>query len=131
MWIMTPDGFTSTVLKEGGFQVRARDRRSLEHFARLAGIPKKRIVADYEERYRDYPYRVVGVAPDEMKRYAVAEIDAITYSNVKSEAKIRRGAAYAKTMGRVWESLLHLTPTPVWNAMVEADRRRAAELRNK
>lgn len=126
MWIMTPGGFVSIVNKEGGLQVRARDRQSLESFCKQAGLPKKRIVADWEEKYRDYPYRVKNVPKSQVKRYLCAEVDGITYSNFKNEAKRVRGQAYATILSRVWSNMLSMTPSGVHRAMVAADRKRIA-----
>lgn len=128
MWIMTPGGFVSIVHKEGGLQVRARDRKSLEAFCKQAGLPKKRIVADWEEKYRDYPYRVKNVPKSQVKRYLCAEADGITYSNFKNEAKRVRGQAYASILSRVWSNMLSMTPSGVHRAMVAADRKRVAAL---
>lgn len=124
MWIMTPGGFVSIVNKEGGLQVRARDRQSLEWFGKQAGIPKRRIVTDWEEKYRDYPYRLKNVPSAKVKRFLAAEVDGITYSNFKNEAKRVRGQAYATILGRVWSNMLSMTPSGVHRAMVAADRKR-------
>lgn len=124
MWIMTPGGFVSIVNKEGGLQVRARDRQSLEWFGKQAGIPKRRIVTDWEEKYRDYPYRMKDVPTAKVKRFLAAEVDGITYSNFKNEAKRVRGAVYANALSRVWTNMLALTPPGVDRAMRAADRKR-------
>lgn len=130
MWIMTPHAFSSAVDKthsgNGKLTVRFRDRDSAEWYCKLAGVGKKHITTGWDEKYRDYPYRV-EVSRAQAKRYVCAEIDALAYSNFKNEATRVRGRVYHDALMKVWTAMLALTPQGVHQAMRAADKRRWAK----
>lgn len=118
MWSMTPDEFISVVYKEGGLQVRSRDRASIESFCRKAGVDPKRIV---EGGGTDYAFRVRRVSKLALRRYNNAVLDSITYPNFKNEAKARRGKSYANALSRVWTAMLALEPKDAWRRRTYSD----------
>jgi len=110
---MTTAGFVSIVNKEGGLQVRSRDRESIEAFCLLSGVDRKRIV---EGGGTDYQWRVRRVSKRAVRRYNNAVLEGITYSNFKNEAKRVRGPKYASFLGRVWGAGWELAPARAWVA---------------
>lgn len=108
-WHMTQHGFVSIVFKGGGLMVRSRDRKSIESFCDLAGIPRERIVAGGGT---DYQFRVRRVSQRAVNRYHRAETAMIDYSNFKDRAKVSRGKAYAGALTRCWSAMWDLAPLP-------------------
>lgn len=102
MWVTTQDGFTSAVLKQGKFQLRARDRESLQRM----GFKGKRIVTGVGT---DYPFRVY-LTKREYKRIVCRQIDAIDYSNFKSRVLTSRGRRYSDALHDVWTAMLKVEP---------------------
>lgn len=120
MWLMTQHAFTSTVYKQvepGWYMVRGRDRESLELMCELGGMDKSRI---YSALPSDYPLRI-KVNKAEMMRYFEAELDRVTYSNFKNQAKITRGQQYAGALGKVWSAMWAITPVGLRKMLQEAD----------
>lgn len=107
MWSMTTLGFVSIVYKQGGLQVRSRDRASIEAFCDASGVPRSRIV---EGGGTDYQYRVRRVSKTAVRRYNNAVLEGLTYANFKDEAKRKRGAQYASFLGKVWGAGWDLAP---------------------
>lgn len=102
MWIMSQDGFTSAVFKNKKFQLRARDRQSLERM----GFKGKQIVTGVGT---DYPFRVY-LTKRQYKRIVCRQIDAIDYSNFKNRVAVTRGRRYSDALHDVWVAMLRVEP---------------------
>jgi hypothetical protein len=85
MWIITPHGYVSAVehrTMRKTVLVRARDRKSIEHIAKIIEAADTDIV---ENAKADYPYRI-HMWKWELKNYLDWSVDDITYDNFKNEA---------------------------------------------
>ena len=102
MWVMSQDGFTSAVYKNKKFQLRSRDRESLQRM----GFKSKRIVTGVGT---DYPFRVY-LSKREYKRIICRQIDAIDYSNFKDRVAVTRGKNFSNALHDVWFAMLKVEP---------------------
>ena len=99
MWLFTQTGFISAVLKDDGFQVRARDVESLKSLIRFSG---SKII---KTPHADYPYRIV-VNQQVFTNWIAEQAQNIDYSNFKSQVAAMRGSKFAKPLHEVW-SVMH------------------------
>lgn len=106
MWLMTTAGYVSIVAKGGKdvLMVRARDVDSLKAFCVGADVPASRIITGTGT---DYPHRIKSNA-DEVKKFLLAEVEWIQYSNFKDEAKTVKGKKFADFLSRVWTASLSI-----------------------
>lgn len=110
MWLITPVGFFSIVRKPGDLAagtltVRARARGDLEALA--ARLPGLGPITD--RGGTDYPYR--ARAPREaLAEACAAMLREIDYANFKDAVAARQGPGRAEVYGKVWGTLLALTP---------------------
>ena len=104
MWVFTTQGFVSLVQKPGSesLTVRARDRRSLDALATLAGV------GVVETPMADYPYRIV-VDRAVLTDWLVAVVGELHYPNFKSAVATSRGWDYAHALTSVWSDMHQVT----------------------
>jgi hypothetical protein len=98
MWIFTTEGFISAVHKDNAIQVRARDRKSLQHLAEHCG---SKIV---HTPLADYPYRMETDRPH-LTSWLSLQVQLLDYSNFKSEVEAIRGFEFASPLHKVWEAM--------------------------
>lgn len=108
-WTMWPQGFVSIVEKpsdvgKGTLTVRARDKKSLEAFAVMAGRTGFKAKFAMET---DYPYRTVATHA-EVDAFYLKVREQTTYSNFKTEAQRVRGKQFAGALSSVWNAMLKL-----------------------
>lgn len=110
MWLITPIGFFSVVRKPGDLAagmltVRARSRGDLEALA--ARMPALGPITD--RGGTDYPFRARAPRDKVAETFAtlLREID---YANFKDEVATRQGRERAEVYGKVWHTLLDVTP---------------------
>lgn len=91
MWIFTPEGFYSVVMRRGmrakvgrTHQVRARVREDLEYFIDFMDADPKRYPI-IETPTADYRYRIM-VSRRDLNKWWNHNMDELNYSNFKSEA---------------------------------------------
>ena len=99
MWLFTNTGFISIINKNGAFEARARDLKSLQPLAQFADTT---IIKTPEA---DYPYRVV-TTPDCVSQWVAEQVASIFYSNFKNEVYLTRGLEFSKPLHKVW-SVMH------------------------
>jgi hypothetical protein len=102
MWIFTDTGFISAVRKPerpDSLTVRARDRKSLEALATLAGAEIKR------SPNGDYPYRVF-VTDSLFNQWLLERTAELDYSNFKNQVAKTRGYQFAHALADVWTAML-------------------------
>jgi hypothetical protein len=102
MWIFTDTGFISAVRKPerpDSLTVRARDRKSLEALATLAGAEIKR------SPHGDYPYRVF-VADSLFNQWLLERTAELDYSNFKNQVAKTRGSKFVHLLHDVWAAML-------------------------
>lgn len=101
MWLMTTDGFFSTVQDRDDHSavfVRARVREDAEQLAVAVGA------AMLETPAADYPFRV-RVAKAEWARYVAERAHAIDYDNFKNAVASRQGTRRASMYAEIWGAL--------------------------
>jgi len=99
MWIFTSTGFVSVVVHRDDdtrLVVRGRDRASLASLRARTDAPLD------PWQGHDYAHRVV-VTRAEFEAWLATEVEAITYTNFKTSAQLRRGGRYAQVLHDVWE----------------------------
>ena len=99
MWVFTTSGFISAVYKDEALQVRARDRKSLEHLAKETG----QVIISTP--LADYPYRI-AITNEQFALWVYKQAMSVDYKNFKSEVANSRGYSYAKPLNQVW-SVMH------------------------
>lgn len=99
MWVFTTSGFISAVYKDGALQVRAWDRKSLEH---LAKETSHEIIST---PLADYPYRI-AITNEQSALWVSKQAMSVDYKNFKSEIADTRGYDFAKPLNKVW-SVMH------------------------
>ena len=104
MWVFTTQGFVSIVQKPGSelLTVRARDRRSLDALAALAGV------SVVETPMADYPYRIL-VDRVVLADWLVGVVGELDYPNFKSAVATSRGWDYAHALTSVWSDMQQVT----------------------
>ena len=99
MWVFSETGFISAISKSGDlFQVRARDRQSLEDLAVSTGVE---IIKTPQG---DYPYRV-ELAREQFITWMVDQMEAIDYNNFKSRVHDTRGYEFVSPLHQVWSTM--------------------------
>lgn len=128
MWIFLPYGFLSIVHKaqdedDDYLTVRARNRKTLVRFCERADVDTElNPIIGQEAWPSDYPYRV-RVHRKVVSDWVVREIEDLTWSNFKNEAKRVGGAVYENVLHKVWSSCLQLTPQQVQTEQRKAWKR--------
>lgn len=101
MWLMTPNGFYSTVITDDGkAMVRGRWKEDLEAFVRLSGTDSPVL----ETLHADYPFRVI-VDSQTWAEFVRSEAAAIDYRNFKSEVTRRQGRDRHDVYMDVWSAI--------------------------
>lgn len=106
MWIFTETGFVSAVTDRNDSKrmvVRARDKKSIQPLAELAGVKISQITGDY-------PYRVF-VSKKDVKKWMNSAIDAAQYDNFKSRVRKTRGDDFVNALHKVWSTMMSVTDT--------------------
>ena len=97
MWIFSETGFVSAICKSGDlFQVRSRDRQSLEDLSVTAGVE---IIKTPQG---DYPYRV-EVVREQFITWLAEQVEDIHYKNFKSRVQDTRGYDFVHPLHQVWD----------------------------
>lgn len=102
MWLFTDTGFISAVTHrddKNKMMVRARDKKSLESLAELAGTPIDKTPS------ADYPWRTT-VTKKVLKQWMSKSIDDAEYDNFKSRVSKTRGYEFVDALHEVW-SVMH------------------------
>jgi hypothetical protein len=102
MWLFTETGFVSAVQHRDNpdlLVVRARDRISLEP---LTEFSQTEITTN---PLADYPYRTI-LHKDVFSSWVAAQINFLEYPNFKDQVAVVRGKSFARTLGRVWATML-------------------------
>ncbi len=117
MWLLTPLGFFSIVMKpedagDGMLTVRARVRGDLDAL-RAALLPE--LGPTQESRGTDYRFR--GRAPRAAVAAAMARIaETLDYDNFKSEVARRQGGKREHLYHEVWAVLIRMQGDPAYDA---------------
>ena len=97
MWIFSETGFISAICKSGDlFQVRSRDRQSLEDLSVTAGVE---IIKTPQG---DYPYRV-EIVREQFITWLAEQVEDIHYKNFKSRVHDTRGYEFVHPLHQVWD----------------------------
>ena len=102
MWIFTPGGFVSAVVRPENpseLAIRARDRESLEELAEEAGVE---II---KTPHGDYPMRIF-VTHEFFADWVARKVFEIDYGNFKSRAHRERPDKYSAALHDVWSAML-------------------------
>lgn len=99
MWIFTETGFLSAVQEKNNPEtlvVRARDYPSLDPLAKQLG----QVIRHTPES--DYPYRLDHVSKSDFILFLMQTVDALSYTNYKSQAQATLQPEFAPALSKVW-----------------------------
>lgn len=108
MWIFTPNGFLSAVVRPENPQelsIRSRDRKSLQPLAAAAQVE---II---KTPNGDYPMRIF-VAHEFFANWLANEVRSISYGNFKSAAHQSRPDSFSDALHDVWATMLETEDEP-------------------
>lgn len=125
MWLLTPRGFYSAVVKpwdreDGMITVRSRVKADLENLPEVPDYPPVTPESIATDELADYRYRV-RIPRQQWMQMVAAMAGEIDYPDFKNEVQRRQGRERHDAYLSVWSALLRLQPRrePRWSELAE------------